>query len=169
MTYDKAWQPETVDFGMEHEVTLVNPDGTTVDLTCRLRPTITEFLLARVAEDEAAFVTAVDFEVDSLRSDGLPDTNAEEIREFWLRPNSGLWWKRVMAECEAKRRIIKWAAENAWNIDGEWGDGHTAQEIAAGCCTDYGNDALMKPLKALALPYADHPDYDETWRPDAPE
>jgi len=51
----------------------------------------------------------------------------------------------VLADCDAKRRII--AAD--WRAD------------------DSGEATLIRQdvLRLLALPYADHPDYDETWRP----
>lgn len=54
---------------------------------------------------------------------------------------------RVLAEVEAKRRIIE-EAEAVIDEDrfGEWGHGG-------------------QTLRLLALPYAHHPDYDESWRP----
>lgn len=36
---------------------------------------------------------------------------------------------------------------------------------ATGACAFCGKPAPCKHLRILALPYADHPDYDETWRP----
>ncbi len=101
---------------------------------------LTEFLLACIAEDEAGASSFLHFEV----RDGIPGNYA--IRE------------RVLVECEAKRRVV---AEHPIDTDvinpgcrvcdstpedGVWGDGP--------CAT----------LRALALPYADHPDYREEWR-----
>jgi Family of unknown function (DUF6221) len=80
--------------------------------------TLTEFLLARIAEDEAA--------VAHIRKDP----------GYWY----ALPWDRLLAECEAKRRIVR-----------EWGQFET-----------YNGEGLMQ---VLALPYADHPDYLPDWKP----
>lgn len=53
---------------------------------------------------------------------------------------------KLLAECEAKRRILDVALE----LDGR-------EEV--------GNGAVLDLLDALALPYADHPDYKQEWRP----
>ena len=53
---------------------------------------------------------------------------------------------RVLAECEAKRRIIE--------LCGGWVPDRDVSPLAA----DY-------ILGLLAVPYAGHPDYDEEWRP----
>lgn len=114
--------------------------------------TLTDFLLARIAEDE-------------------------ERAEFVRRQNEGPWnrplepWKlswhdeydllciepsRALAECEAKRAIID-RCERDMVADGESVSGY---DIVA------HTDALARDtLEFLALPYADHPDYDEAWRP----
>jgi hypothetical protein len=59
----------------------------------------------------------------------------------------------VFTECEAKRRIINRA--RGW-LDEE-PDGTVADTIA--------RDLLGHVVRTLALPYADHPDYREEWRP----
>ena len=62
----------------------------------------------------------------------------------WDTPfDLGAWWEhinRVLADCEAKRRIV---------------------EVA----TAHGTLQSIEILSLLALPYADHPDYQEDWRP----
>lgn len=88
-------------------------------------PTITEFLLARIAEDESA---ADRVEFRPYVGDGVPQSLTD----------------RVLAECEAKRRIVevaRYAPEGA----GGWG--------------------FRRTLRALASVYADHPDYRDEWRP----
>jgi hypothetical protein len=96
---------------------------------------LTEFLLARIAEDEAA--------ADRLffRRELAPPIFAGDP------PRYGYYTvrDRVLAECEAKRRIVEVAA---WLLQ----DGTRAQLTA------------HQLLGALALPYADHPDYREEWR-----
>lgn len=61
--------------------------------------------------------------------------------------------KRAWAEVEAKRRILKAHAE------------HPDPYIAGFCRTCGRTDGPCDTLRLLALPYADHPDYREEWRP----
>jgi hypothetical protein len=113
---------------------------------------LSEFLLARIAEDE---------EVARERADDdfyvMPDTSAFEAVDIgpgWVlavRP------ARVLAECEAKRRIVE---THPIYPDGD-------QHDCPGPWPGY-QDAPNEPcptLRILALPYADHPDYRESWRP----
>jgi hypothetical protein len=90
--------------------------------------TLTDFLLARIAEDEAA------------------------VEAKWLRAPKGApivpdaAHTRVLAECEAKRRIVEYCP--------------SASEEG-----DTWDTAFWRVLQILALPYADHPDYREEWKP----
>jgi hypothetical protein len=62
---------------------------------------------------------------------------------------------RVLAEVEAKRRIVEVAME-------QWRPG----DLFNG--SQGASDIDCEPpwiLRVLALPYADHPDYDTAWRP----
>lgn len=102
--------------------------------------TLTEFLLARIVEDEAAALTPP-------RDDWPRDLD-------WTPGGIRVVDRRWLAECEAKRQVVEqhddWGhvcpgGLNRWGEDEEW----------IGCPT----------LLALALPYASHPDYDEEWRP----
>lgn len=98
---------------------------------------LTDFLTARLDEDEA----------DARAwSDIIYSLDLED------RPHAGhrLNPARVLAECEAKRRIVsrcdlvlRGRPEGMFNA---------GQEVDA-------NDNL----RALALPYADHPDYRQEW------
>ena len=99
--------------------------------------TITEFLLARIAEDEAvardwAFLDSRGIGKVSIHGGG---TGYERI----INP------ARAMAECAAKRAIVE-AIER--HREEEW----EGDPIHA---------AVLQPLAAV---YADHPDYDEAWR-----
>jgi hypothetical protein len=83
--------------------------------------TLTDFLLARIAEDEAC-------------ADGLEWDDGNPVHQT----------ARVLAECEAKRRIVEACAD-----------------VLA-----YDAEALPQDvLRLLALPYADHPDYRQEWKP----
>ena len=101
--------------------------------------TLTEFLLARIAEDQADAELAI---------------RNQEPGEPWgcdTVPGEGLQlarWSpaRVLAECEAKRQIVNRSKML------------TAATYASGI-------AFAEILTLLALPYTDHPDYDEEWRP----
>jgi hypothetical protein len=64
---------------------------------------------------------------------------------------------RVLAEVEAKRHIIDWHRQPTQD---EFEDG-TYRTMGCRC---YGGWPCPT-LRALAAPYADHPDYRDTWRP----
>jgi len=91
--------------------------------------TITEFLLARLAEDEAGALISP--------------------REWWS--------ERLLDECEAKRAIVdECTAASEWAASPDC-DAPLSYSTLAG--------ALLGALRHLATIYADHPDYDEAWRP----
>lgn len=102
---------------------------------------LTEFVLARLSEDE-----------ESAR-----EWAADEGAYIWDR--SPVDPTRMLAECEAKRRIV---------------EAHKPYRRIYGL----GCDVCLQPrhlpadapgwpcltLRLLALPYADHPDYQQEWR-----
>ena len=69
------------------------------------------------------------------------------------------WPARVLREVDACRVLISYALENAESIDGEWGDGHEAAEIAGGKCGDRGARAAVRILGPLAAIWSNHVDY----------
>lgn len=98
---------------------------------------LAQFLLARIAEDE---------HWASESGDGEPGTSG--------------YFGRVLAECEAKRRVValhRDVRRPGWGL------------IAPHLCSECGADGFAvwpcETLRLLALPYADHPDYHEEWRP----
>jgi hypothetical protein len=99
--------------------------------------TLTEFLLARIAEDEAVARAARPHEYLPTR-DGRNLTTIDAGDSARVGITSG----RVLAECEAKRRIV-----NLDDLDGAGEDGH------------------IHAVRCLASVYADHPDFREEWRP----
>lgn len=106
---------------------------------------LTEFLLARIAEDEAAAMDSLERGFGDW--EWLADLGVNyEARTHMVRHHPA----RVLAECEAKRRIVD-AARADYEDSLQSGDDTTslAEEV----------------LRVLALPYSDHPDYDEAWRP----
>lgn len=92
--------------------------------------TLTEFLLARIAEDEA--------QANRSKADLAMNPNLR-IPAEWV---SGVA-DRVLAECEAKRRIVEHCEPDP--------------------LTKSPGDEYV--LRLLALPYADRPGYREEWRP----
>ena len=119
--------------------------------------TLTEFLLARIAEDEATAQTGRN---EYWRVEGGPSWTDDRPYELvgggkhlatfdddhGILPSIhiGRWSPaRVLAECEAKRRIVE-GMQPYCPID----------DISA-----------PEVLGYLATPYADHPDYREEWRP----
>lgn len=87
--------------------------------------------------------------------------------EYWQRFHDPAPDKRLLAEVDAKRRLIKQQFKYASTIDHEWGCGHDAEEIEAGECEwlnpHTGHELPI--LRLLAVPHADHPNYREDWRP----
>lgn len=122
--------------------------------------TLTEFLLARIAEDEAAANAALaaydspgGINAEWWTKDELAarDLDAEDIEHITRRSPD-----RVLADCEARRRIIeRHRPEEFADAPGEFFCSRCQRTAEVWPCPD---------LLDLALPYADHPDYQEAWR-----
>jgi hypothetical protein len=100
--------------------------------------TLTEFLLARIAEDEAIALAA------TFTDGGTVYTDNDERGPARLRHITRHDPARVLAECAAKRNIVR------------------KFDCAAFTESSRPQEFL---LRALAAVYADHPDYREEWRP----
>ena len=118
---------------------------------------LTEFVLARIAEDEAA------------ARDALEDGRGTPEPEPWLAvgwprsehpgPVVFVGPERFLAECEAKRRTVnRHRPEEFMDAPGEFF-----------ClrCQPSGNRGMWPcpDLRDLASVYAEHPDYREEWKP----
>jgi hypothetical protein len=117
--------------------------------------TLTDFLLARIAEDEQAAlaaspgpwhlnaesteVIAVD-DIQVAEAFALSSPQLRATAEHISRHDPA----RVLAECDAKRQIIQW------------------QDLEGG---GFPRGFVDYMLRQLALPHAGHPDYDQRWRP----
>ena len=123
--------------------------------------TLTEFLLARIAEDEAdARLAMQHFKTGEWTHDGsiYAGHEMDEVVD-WVYNEA---WAhiarhdpaRVLAECEAKRRIVELHGPDQPYCDLNFSNADHA--YFEGPCQN---------LQLLALPYADHPDYREEWRP----
>lgn len=112
--------------------------------------TIVEFLLARIAEDEAELgVLASGVHDDSAGPNGLGWGDVGAISDVLTVSH-----RRATAECEAKRRIID-ASRYV-----EAGGGSAEIVMFDG----WPRAGVPSVLASLALPYADHPDFDPAWR-----
>jgi hypothetical protein len=131
---------------------------------------IAEFLLARIAEDEAVATAAAtgpmtdanwtvreeEHEGISVLPPGIQDADGiSDVTAHMERWNPA----RVFAECEAKRRIVT-AYTSPVQVDllppgpsRAYQDGGTRGRFAG----------LAEAMTLLALPYADHPDYRPEW------
>ena len=114
---------------------------------------LVEFLLARIAEDEAVAREALrEWDDGEWRGPSVYDDGVRDVAVA-LDP------RRVLAECGAKRRII----ESVDVLTG--GEKSYAERMRHTDVEDARYQIVRDMLGWLALPYADHPDYDETWRP----
>lgn len=116
--------------------------------------TIADFLLARYAEDEAVAR-------DLIAEGPWNEVHASDLRgptrdDEYSGLNIGAG--RVLAECEAKRRIVELHGR-----DHECSTYDDAGEVD-NCAWVLGGDCST--MRLLALPFADHPDYRaEEWTP----
>ena len=156
--------------------------------------TITEFLQARIAEDEAVAQAAIADDVGS-------DEGFSGQYESLVAPPSGVGLaqggfgeaaalmiatyavpSRVLAECEAKRRVVE--LHKAWPVLVETPPtfATTSEGLGVNSVTfrasqqiqwltqeeyrkRFGSEPPTAPmLAAMATVYADHPDYREEWR-----
>lgn len=136
---------------------------------------IVEFLRARLDEDErlalavrartwtySSFIdrngdtSSLDASIDIGERTFLADYGEEDLRPSELEHMARWDPARVLAEVEAKRRIINRAEE--WLKTADWvtGDSHSLRLL---------RDHYTLTIRGLAQPYADHPDYDPAWRP----
>lgn len=111
--------------------------------------TLTEFLTERLDEDEARATAAA-----RRRDQGTdePISPGEPGRAFTPA--------RLLAEVEAKRQLVHLAYEaTGLDMDKDLDRDVDAREVSG---IEFVGERM---LRALALPYADHPDYSEIWRP----
>lgn len=125
------------------------------------------FLLARIAEDEQAVQTIVDVEPT-----GASLLIHDRPIHTWIseHPSQESWEmaRRVLAECEAKRRIIELHCARTVAIPD-----YEVHELICSMCScphasSVGADEYepfpCRTLRLLVLPYADQPDYRAEWQ-----
>ncbi len=102
--------------------------------------TLTDFLLARISETSTDVHTSDCDKMHPSYVDGLGPLSTECDCGYPAR---------VLAECEAKRRIVQ-----------DIGNALTYRCVPGG---PPASGELPLPLRALSAVYADHPDYREEW------
>jgi Family of unknown function (DUF6221) len=130
---------------------------------------LARFLLARIAEDKEAarlavegrwvrwrdqehipgwdgFVVIGDDAAEGAECNPVARVYTQDDAEHIMRWNP----ERVLAECDAKRRIVEGCTELRRALDRD------------GVPTSFDDEDI---LGLLALPYADHPDYLPEWEP----
>lgn len=100
---------------------------------------ILAFINARLDEDEWIAQAAIRVYQAEWTPVGLQSQFDARVDDHIARHDP----KRTLAEVKCKRRILA--------------------EVP---CTDLGRDGYCRTAKLLALPYADHPDYRDEWRPE---
>jgi len=115
--------------------------------------TLTDFLLARIEVEETGTVRAYRDLAEALRNQRMV-TVAD-----WLTDQGA----RVLAECEAKRRIVAWCSERDRVYIGTLATDIPREKDFVPGALVHQTDAIT--LRFLALPYADHPDYRQEWKP----
>lgn len=110
------------------------------------------FLRARL-DDEARLATAASHA--GLGIDIGPDGHAVSSHPD-AQDHIATWYpRRVLAEVDAKRRIVDKLAAMC----------QAADELDRNDPMGAGYDEAPDLLRLLGLPYADHPDYDPSWKP----
>lgn len=94
------------------------------------------------------------------------DTNGiPQVKSVWARPRDHILRHdpaRVLADVEAKRRILdEHTIEQSYGIGPEMT--RVKIDVCSTCRNKHGIPCIT--VRLLALPYADHPDYREEWRP----
>lgn len=122
--------------------------------------TLTEFLLARIGDDER-----VAREAQGETAHFSFDASAVPVREHIMRWTSA----RVLAEVAAKRRIVEIHCRMVHEMDNHYPVKEGWTRYVCARCGDSGEDTPVEfpceTLRLLALPYAEHESYRAEWKP----
>lgn len=116
--------------------------------------TITDFILDRIAEDEALLATPMARRMVGRR---IVDEPIKRLPEYVVRDR-----ERWAAECKAKRAIVG-AHQSYVMAEGE---------VCENCRGEEKDEWFREPwpcatVRHLAAVYASHPDYDPAWAPES--
>jgi len=136
---------------------------------------LTEFLLARIAEDESAARAVTDIDADEWSVDVMAPSPAlhplvtyatDKYRTQLAQQQDPA---RVLADCDAKRLILAIHGASIPTGDPVYSPSWSSDDWCVGCgyenngehVTEHIDDCPI--LRALALPFATHPDFREEW------
>lgn len=127
--------------------------------------TIIEFLLARIAEDEAK-IAAMTGEARRVKEAPIfRDHPARWLDSVDIFVSPARW----TAECAAKRKIVERYVDEHERVlsyrNPRWEDGMTDDDRIERRLQEARNATAEALVRALAAVYAGHPDYDPEWRP----
>lgn len=119
--------------------------------------TLAEFVLARITEQEESARKLMRFAQETYLRTREPRLLGREIPGWHAWPDVEAMCVRVLADCERDRRI---AVEHF---------PHSSFPRSCGTCgrpgQSIGADWPCRTIRLMAAVDADHPDYDERWRP----
>jgi len=136
---------------------------------------IADFLLDRIAEDEAVAHAAIedDCNQDGGFEDAYSALTGQKGSPLDFVPRFGRAAaalitltavpRRVLAECEAKRRIVR--AHSRYDVPQELTAGTIWACETCGDVDDSPTEWPCQTIRYIAVPYADHPDYRGEWKP----
>ena len=108
--------------------------------------TLADFLRARLGEDEAVAreARAAAVENDTVREDVSREHEIDPVSDSQWGPSDDVYMStaRVLADVEAKRRIVE-------------------REVNSLTPTTWRRELVLRDLASV---YAQHPDYEESWR-----
>lgn len=123
---------------------------------------LVQFLHDRLDEDERQARAAMTYaaaawfiETSGIVTTGPDDdvyTDDREVAEHIARHDPA----RVLRDVEAKRAVVEQYEQAGRYATTTWGQSNADQSRAR---------TLRKVARLLALPYSDHPDYQDAWRP----
>lgn len=101
------------------------------------------------------------------------DEFEKQLEETECHDFSEAWWAQLRADVAAKRQIIELHGRmSIWPNHPQFNDAHLTTEPMVLCLSCVPETMWRRArswpcrtLRALALPYAEHPDYREEWKP----
>jgi len=136
---------------------------------------LTDFLLARIAEDEAAASAVKDIGADEYSIDVMrrsPDLHpfvTYEIDNDRTQLAQHFDPARVLADCDAKRLIVAIHRAYAPIGDPVYSPDWLSDDWCIGCCYNSEVERVTEHidecpiLRALAMPFTTHPDFRPEW------
>ncbi|MEW2351458.1 DUF6221 family protein [Streptomyces sp. NPDC006684] len=127
----------------------------TADLLAFLRERLDEDAAVARAASPGPWRPGVRSGLTAVEGDGWTVCNADNLDAAHITRHDPV---RTLAEVEAKRALLE--------LHHEVEDPQEMQDFCATCdVTGKYPEYPCQTLRLLALPYADHPDYREEWRP----